>query len=143
MITAAQFSEEERGAIRAALEAQRREVATNLHAVVTRMRDHSTDAAPAKESDVSDATELDVAMAEILGATLRRIDDAMAALARGAYGLCARCNQRIAAIRLQAMPFAAQCRDCESARERANRERRQKANLHAPGFARIDAFNHL
>jgi DnaK suppressor protein len=50
-------------------------------------------------------------------ATLRHIDRAIARLDNGPYGWCIWCLRRIERVRLQVMPFAVRCRDCEMARE--------------------------
>lgn len=46
---------------------------------------------------------------------LRKIDEALAAMAKGTYGLCEYCNQPIAMPRLEALPYATMC--IEHARE--------------------------
>jgi len=48
---------------------------------------------------------------------LRRIDDALARLDQGAYGLCEDCDADIAEERLSILPFATRCVDCERRRE--------------------------
>lgn len=83
---------------------------------------------PAKGSDVKDTEELsmedfvrdmDVALLEMESETLRRIDVALQRLAEGSYGVCASCEEPIAEARLQALPFATLCRNCQ---ERAEKE---------------------
>lgn len=44
-----------------------------------------------------------------------RIDAALARIAAGNWGLCETCGERIGEARLEAMPEAARCVDCESA----------------------------
>ena len=48
---------------------------------------------------------------------LRRIDDALARLDQGAYGLCEDCDADIAEERLLILPFATRCVDCERRHE--------------------------
>jgi len=48
---------------------------------------------------------------------LRQVDEALAALARGDYGLCEDCEVEIAEERLEIQPFATRCVDCERKRE--------------------------
>ena len=47
----------------------------------------------------------------------RRIDEAIARLAEGAYGACVECDAEISEGRLQAVPFAVRCQACEARRE--------------------------
>ena len=84
----------DRGDLRAALEARRRELIEDVQRRIARIRDGSTPAA--KELDDVDAQDLDA----------------------GIYGLCTRCAGPISEARLKALPFALCCRDCETDRER-------------------------
>jgi DnaK suppressor protein len=81
---------------------------------------------PAKDVDVKDAEEqsmedfvrdMDVTLIVMESETLRRIDEALQRLADGAYGICADCEEPIAEARLQALPFATLCRDCQERAE--------------------------
>ena len=99
---------------------------------------------PAKDSDVKDAEEqsmadfvrdMDVALLEMECETLRRIDSALARLQEGTYGICASCEERIAEARLQALPFATLCRDCQEREEEdetAARSTNRRAFLDQP-----------
>ena len=49
--------------------------------------------------------------------TLNKINEALARLEDGRYGLCFECGDEIAEARLRALPFAVRCKDCEEARE--------------------------
>jgi DnaK suppressor protein len=48
---------------------------------------------------------------------LRRIDEALERLDLGGYGLCEDCDAEIAEERLEVVPFATRCVDCERRRE--------------------------
>ena len=81
---------------------------------------------PAEVSDVKDAEEqsmedfvrgMDYALMEMESETLRRIDEAMLRLDGGTYGLCAECGGKIAEARLEALPFAVTCRECQELEE--------------------------
>ncbi len=48
---------------------------------------------------------------------LRQVDEALAALGRGDYGLCEDCDAEIAEERLEIQPFATRCVECERKRE--------------------------
>lgn len=81
---------------------------------------------PAKDCDVKDAEEksmedfvrdMDVALIVMESETLRRIDEAVLRLEEGTYGVCADCEETIVEARLQALPFATLCRDCQEREE--------------------------
>ena len=59
---------------------------------------------------------------------LRAIDEALAKIEDGTYGICERCEKPIGVKRLEAMPLAQCCRDCQSEMESAQR-RNQKLGL--------------
>jgi len=91
----------------------------------TRLRS-MREALPAEASHVKDEGEqcsdalmlgMDIALLELETETLRGIDVAIARLEAGTYGLCADCGEPISETRLQALPFATACRDCQAVRE--------------------------
>ncbi|SFE91035.1 TraR/DksA family transcriptional regulator [Roseivivax sediminis] len=45
---------------------------------------------------------------------LRAVDAALARVAEGSYGICAKCGDAISPARLEAIPTAALCRNCAS-----------------------------
>jgi RNA polymerase-binding protein DksA len=49
---------------------------------------------------------------------LQMIDNAIERMDEGTYGLCARCGKQINEERLEALPFAAYCIECQSFLER-------------------------
>lgn len=90
------------------------------------------EAFPTEVSDVKDTEEqsmedfvrgMDYALMEMESATLRRIDEALVRLGGGTYGLCTECGGKIAEARLEALPFALTCRDCQEHEEDAAAER--------------------
>ena len=87
---------------------------------------------PAEVSDVKDTEEqsmedfvrgMDYALMEMESETLRRIDEAILRLGGGTYGLCSDCGGKIAEARLEALPFAVTCRDCQEQEEGEAAER--------------------
>ena len=62
--------------------------------------------------------ELDFALTDRDAVELREIDQALARLAEGSYGLCADCGAEIPAERLQLAPQALRCVACGSRLER-------------------------
>jgi len=49
---------------------------------------------------------------------LREIEEALARIERGEYGLCVDCGSAVPYVRLSAVPEAARCMRCETERER-------------------------
>jgi DnaK suppressor protein len=56
---------------------------------------------------------------------LQQIDDALARLDDGSYGICESCGLEIAEERLDAMPFTRLCRDCQQDQEREEKSQRR------------------
>jgi DnaK suppressor protein len=56
---------------------------------------------------------------------VRQIDDVLARIEDGTYGVCESCGLEIAEERLQAMPFTRLCRDCQQDEERESRTQRR------------------
>lgn len=67
---------------------------------------------------------VNAALLEATARTMRNIEDAMTRLKSDSYGRCLDCESGISAARLEALPFAERCRDCQ---ERLDAEIRQKA----------------
>ena len=66
------------------------------------------------EAALEDVTrDLEVALVERAFDTLKRIDEALARLDQGRYGICERCLSPISDQRLRALPFAALCPTCQ------------------------------
>jgi DnaK suppressor protein len=81
---------------------------------------------PTESAQVKDAEEqsmedfvlaMDFALMEMQSETLKKIDEALRRLEEGTYGDCAECGLKIAEARLQALPFANTCRECQEQRE--------------------------
>jgi len=77
--------------------------------------------------DVADvaADDTDRKMLETIGAKdmkrMRLIDSALTRIEQGKYGSCMRCGKKIPKERLEAIPYALMCIECQSADERRNR----------------------
>jgi len=83
-----------------------------------------------KEMDPKDladiaADDIDRNTLDALGAQesrrLRLIDSALSRVKNGRYGMCMRCNKKIPTARLEAIPYALMCIECQSSDERKNR----------------------
>ena len=57
--------------------------------------------------------ELKIRLHQSDGHLLRAIDDALARMRKGTYGICETCNQPISKVRLEAVPWTRHCRDCK------------------------------
>jgi DnaK suppressor protein len=120
--------------LRQMLEDRRREIQAELHG---KMRDVRAEGAHGgKSSEVLDTGEsseadtqddLEFALMQMKSETLNKIVDALARLETGNYGNCFECGEEIAEKRLRALPFAVRCKDCEEAREVAERRERMAA----------------
>jgi RNA polymerase-binding protein DksA len=79
---------------------------------------------PKDEVDIA-ADDIDRRMLEALGAAemkrVKLIDNAIARIKTGKYGLCVKCGKRIPQDRLEAIPYALLCVDCKTEEERRNR----------------------
>jgi DnaK suppressor protein len=112
---------------------RRREVQEKLRSLRETLPVEASVVRDAEEQSVDDfVTEVDMALMQMKSETLSKIDQAIARLEDGTYGLCQECDREIAAPRLKALPFAALCRDCQEDNEdslRAEREARAFARL--------------
>jgi len=120
-------------ALKEMLGERRREVHDKLRSLRETLPVEAGVVRDAEEQSVDDfVTEVDMALMQMKSETLSRIDQAIARLENGTYGLCQECDQEIAAARLKALPFAALCRECQEDTEttvRAAREARAFARL--------------
>ena len=80
------------------------------------------DAVESSEADIQE--EIEFALIQMKSETLNKINDALSRLEQGNYGNCFDCGEEIAEKRLRALPFAVRCKDCEEARENAERRER-------------------
>lgn len=119
------------------LQERRRQVVQDVRQHLQRARDaaerqHLEDSVG---DSVSAGDDMGLALAQIQGEMLERIDAALKRLADGRYGDCAECGTPIPSQRLRALPFAVRCRECEAAREAAPAT---SARLRRWGDERVD-----
>jgi DnaK suppressor protein len=112
------------------LEDRRREI---LNEVQDKIRDVRAEGTHNKSNEVFDAAEssdadiqedIEFALIQMKSETLTKVDAALRRLEEGTYGDCFECGDEIAEARLRALPFAVRCKDCEEARETAERRER-------------------
>jgi DnaK suppressor protein len=78
-------------------------------------------------SEVDIQEDIELALIQMKAETLNKINEALARLEEGRYGMCFECGEEIAEARLRALPFAVRCKDCEEAREIAAQRERSMA----------------
>src|SRR5499426_2389242 len=117
------------------LEARRREILAEVKGKIRDVREEANwggkqsevlDAGESSEADIQD--DIEFALIQMKSETLNKINDALGRLEAGTYGNCFECGEEIAEKRLRALPFAVRCKDCEEARETAEKRERQIAN---------------
>jgi DnaK suppressor protein len=124
--------------LRQILEAHRRELSADMQQMKRSVRAGSADGRVAGdvgdvwEGDVRD--DLELALMQMKGETLARIETALGRLEAGTFGDCAGCSRPIAASRLRALPFAVRCTSCEA-------EREERTQLAAKALSRVPPFS--
>jgi RNA polymerase-binding protein DksA len=63
--------------------------------------------------------ELDLTLEEHLRSLLERVDAAIAAIEAGTYGACVSCGRTIPLERLEAVPYADRCVECQRRQEKS------------------------
>ena len=116
------------------LEDRRREIFAEVQGKIRDVRQEASwgakqtevmDTGESSEADIQD--DIEFALIQMKSETLSKSDDALGRLEQGNYGNCFECGEEIVEKRLRALPFAVRCKDCEEAREVAERRERQLA----------------
>jgi DnaK suppressor protein len=125
--TAASSGQARQQHLQAMLHHCRREMQNELQRRVRRVPfDRPSDGLDETEQAEADVQEhIEVALIQMKGDTLQRVQEALVRLDAGEYGYCVECDGEISEIRLKALPFAVRCTTCEELHERRDaRERR-------------------
>ena len=110
------------------LDERRREIQAQVQGKMRGVREEGSwggklnevlDAVESAEADIQE--DLELALVQMKSETLNKITDALTRLEQGDYGNCYECGEEIAEKRLRALPFAVRCKDCEEAKEVAER----------------------
>lgn len=115
------------------LEGHKCRLQRSLSVRLNEVRAHNNDGKVVEALDAADASASDleqafgIALVELASQSLRQVEQALARLERGDYGLCVDCSEPITAKRLRALPFAVRCRACEELHEIGERARRSSA----------------
>jgi RNA polymerase-binding protein DksA len=72
----------------------------------------------AENASITVDREIDYTLEENAGHVLRAIDEALARIDTGTFGACTSCGGQIPEARLEAMPYAARCIECQRKDER-------------------------
>src|SRR5882724_6438057 len=71
-----------------------------------------------EQANADEEAELQIQLHQADGRLLRAIEEALARIRQGTYGVCEACGHPISRVRLNAVPWARHCRDCKE-RERS------------------------
>jgi DnaK suppressor protein len=69
---------------------------------------------PADQASAASEAAIQVRLHQTDSKLLRAIDDALARISRGNYGICEVCEEPISAVRLTAVPWTRLCLDCKA-----------------------------
>ena len=111
------------------LEERQREILNEVQGKIRDVRAEGSEK-PHEVLDQGETSEVDIqediefALIQMKAETLNKINEALARLEDGNYGMCFECGEEIAEARLRALPFAVRCKDCEEARENAQQRER-------------------
>jgi len=116
--------------LRQMLEDRKKELVSQLHEKIRDVRTENVSGKvntvldPGESSEQGIQEDIEFALIQMKAETLNKINEALNRLEEGAYGNCFECGEEISHPRLRALPFAVRCRDCEEARENAQRRER-------------------
>lgn len=99
-------------AARAALEAERERLRAELSEAVESPGQMTYGSQAAAASHVFEQ-QRDLALRDRAGKELELVEAALARIDEGTFGICIRCGKPIAEGRLEALPWAAHCIDCQ------------------------------
>jgi DnaK suppressor protein len=107
-------------AARAVLTAERQRLVDELGEAIVAPGQMTYGSQAAAASQVF-AQQRDLALRDRAAQQLALVDEALARLDAGTYGICIRCGRPIAPERLAALPWAAHCIECQSIVDRGRR----------------------
>jgi DnaK suppressor protein len=107
-------------AFRAQLTAERARLAEEIGEAIELPDQMTYGSQAAAASQVFDQ-QRDLALRDRAVHHLAQVDAALARLDDGTFGVCLRCGREIAPARLEALPWAAHCIDCQTAIDRGQR----------------------
>lgn len=102
------------------LQAERARLIEELHAAIEAPDQMTYGSQAAAASQVFDQ-QRSLALRERATQQLALVDAALERIGEGTYGRCIRCQREIPAERLEALPWAAHCIECQTAVDRGQR----------------------
>ncbi len=81
-------------------------------------REASNDDRIAEIATLAVGRELDMSLEENVRLLLTRVEDALEAINSGTYGICKSCGNKIPRERLEVVPYAAMCVECQRRQEK-------------------------
>jgi DnaK suppressor protein len=108
------------GAIRAALAAERAHLAAELGEAIQAPGQMTYGSQAAAATQVFEQ-QRDLALRDRATQQLELVDAALARLDDGTFGTCGRCGKAIGPARLEALPWAAHCIECQAIVDRERR----------------------
>lgn len=114
------MTELDRAAVRATLEAERARLLAELGEAIQAPGQMTYGSQAAAASQVFEQ-QRDLALRDRAAQQLELVDAALERLGDGSFGTCLRCGRPIADARLEALPWAAHCIDCQSEIDRSRR----------------------
>ncbi len=108
------------GAVRTTLEAERERLRAELGEAIQPPGQMTYGSQAAAASQVFEQ-QRDLALRDRAVQHLELVEAALARLDDGTYGACLRCGRPIAEARLEALPWAAHCIECQSAIDKGRR----------------------
>ena len=130
------------------LDERRREIQAEVQGKMRGVREEGTwggklnevlDAVESSEADIQE--ELEFALIQMKSETLTKVNEALRRLDDNTYGNCFECGDEISEARLRALPFAVRCKECEEARETAERRERVQAQKRGSSALFFDMSN--
>ena len=130
------------------LDSRRREIQAEVQGKMRDVREEGVwggkqnevlDAVESSEADIQE--DIEFALIQMKAETLSKINEALTRLEEGEYGYCFECGEDIVEQRLRALPFAVRCKDCEEAREAAERRERMLAQRRGSASLFYDMSN--
>lgn len=129
------------------LEDRKREIVSQLHDKIRGVRTENESGKMSNVLDQGESSEagiqedIEFALIQMKSETLNKINEALNRLEEGAYGNCFECGDEIAPQRLRALPSAVRCRECEEAREQAQRRERLAVQRQSSSALFFDTTN--
>ncbi len=112
--------DERHDVLRQMLEERRGEIQGKLRSLLDTLPAEADLVRDVEEQSVVDfVRDVDFALMQMKSETLAKIDEALRRLEQGSYGVCTECGRDIPPARLQALPFAERCRECQERQEAA------------------------